>query len=411
MEPSESIRMKYLIGFTAFVLHAAWSANCSALTVRAARHSLTITGDNRSDLIEIVDYGAGSLTVNGTAHFGVLRLVIYSNGGRDKVTYDTLDELSLSKIQIDLGAGDDIADLNLGVSGADVQSETYGGAGVDELTTVFGGVPAGVAAESLMDGEQGNDVVTCVQQNVAGSVACISRGGAGNDHIFCLAENIFEGGEAECITEGGNGDDTIACAKSNVAGFASCVGDGGAGHDDLSCVLNLMTETGLGLCHQIGGLGNDTLSCETSDIHGEHSCFGDGGAGNDVVNSIVKGENSPQSDCSLFGGSGDDDLNIELGTFALPITVASGPVEFFADAGAGNDHLTTTANLTDESDATISSVTVLMGRGNDTMTLDFLSMGNGVLEEQIYDGGQGVDTYEGTVPAMFLPLVNFEIGL
>lgn len=403
--------MKYLIGLTAFALHAAWSGNCSALTVLEGSHALKILGDKGNDLIEIVDNGAGSLSVNGTEYFDVLRLTIDTKGGHDKVTYDTVDELSLSKIQIDLGPGDDIAELNLGVVGADIQSEICGGAGRDALTTSFGGVPAGVSADSLMEGEPGDDVVTCLQQDVAGSAACISRGGAGDDQIFCHADRILEGGEAECVTDGGTGDDAITCAKTDVAGFASCMSDGGAGNDNLSCVLNEMTETGSGLCHQIGGPGNDTLVCETSDIRGEHACFGEGGAGNDIVNSIVKGDNRPQSECTLIGGPGDDELNIELGTFAVPITVETGPVLFFADAGLGNDHLTTTANLTGESDATISSVTVLMGRGNDTMTLEFLSVGNGVLEEEVYDGGQGEDTYEGTIPAMFLPLVNFEIGV
>ncbi|MFO1095888.1 MAG: hypothetical protein U0992_21665, partial [Planctomycetaceae bacterium] len=222
---------------------------------------------------------------------------------------------------------------------------------------------------------------------------------------------IFSGGQAECLPDGGPGNDTIACAKANVAGFASCISDGGAGNDVLSCVLEVMTETGSALCDQSGGPGIDTLACETSDIDGQHICFGDGGAGNDTVNSIVKGDNRPDSECTLLGGPGDDVLNIELGTAATPITVRTGPVLFYADAGVGNDHFITTANLTDDSDVTISNVTVLLGRGDDTATLEFLSLGGGEIEEAVYDGGNGVDTYEGTLPADFLPLVDFEIGV
>jgi hypothetical protein len=403
--------MKCVVGLTAIILHANWAVTGSALTVSNNSHVLRVFGDKRNDLIEIVDHGAGSLSVNGTQYHGVKRLVVDAGGGNDTITYDTQDILSVSEIQIELGTGDDIAEFSLGTITAHVQSEVRGGAGGDAISTLFGEVLASVNAESLMEGEVGDDVISCAQYNVAGSATCISNGGAGDDHIFCHAETILSGGQAECLPDGGPGNDTIACAKASVAGFASCVSDGGAGHDVLSCVLEAMTETGSGLCDQSGGPGNDTLTCETRDIEGQHVCFGDGGTGNDVVNSIVKGSNRPDSECTLLGGAGDDELNIELGTAASPITVSTGPVLFYADAGLGNDHFVTTANLTDESDLTISDVTVLLGRGDDTATLNFLSLGAGEIVEAVYDGGKGVDTYAGTLPADFLPLVDFELGV
>lgn len=461
IKPSETIPVKPLIRLTVFVLQMSGAVTCQAVTIVEGDHSLKITGDRGNDDIEIVDSGAGSLTVNDTEYVEILRLEIDTKGGQDHVTYDTVEGLSLSSIQIDLGPGDDVAELNLGIVGADVRSEVHGGAGKDEITTVFGEVLAGVNAESVMEGELGDDMLTCLQQNVAGSVSCVGRGGAGNDQIFCHAENVLEGGQAGCLSDGGIGDDMIACAKSyvagsvscisdggagddqifchadnvleggraectsnggigndtilctkvDIAGFASCVSDGGAGNDSLSCMLDVLTGTGSGLCHQTGGTGNDTLLCETNDIDGEHVCYADGGAGNDLVTSIVKGVNRPDVECNLYGGTGNDELVEQLGTLTEPLTVQSGTVTFLADAGAGDDHFFVTANLTDESDATITDVTVLMGTGNDTATLNYYSLGGAALEDQLYDGGKGVDTYEGTVPAMYLPLVNFEIGV
>ena len=140
-------------------------------------------------------------------------------------------------------------------------------------------------------------------------------------------------------------------------------------------------------------------------------CFQDGGAGNDTLNWIVRGVNSANAQCSLYGGAGNDVFNGELGTFENELTITTGTVSFLLDAGTGNDHFNLTANLSAASDATISSVAVLLGAGNDTATLNLLSLGGAVILDQVYDGGRAHDTYEGNVPAMFLPRANFEIFL
>jgi hypothetical protein len=403
--------MKCLIAAILVVFHAAWGVVCPAVTIEARNHSLTIGGTQNNDHVEIMDDGGGTLRVNGTKYRNIRSLIIDSKAGNDRVTYVTANELSLSSIQIDLGPGDDVASLDLGTVESDVKSEVDGGAGRDTITTTFEAVEAGVVAESIVEGGTGDDKIGCAQHDVSGSVTCTSRGGAGHDEIVCHANNVYAGGKAGCVSDGGSGDDTITCSKANVAGFASCSSDGGAGNDDLFCNLDGMSETGSGLCHQTGGPGNDALLCQTSNINGQHVCFADGGAGDDVVTSVVKGTNATHSQCNLYGGPGDDELVSQLGTFVDPLTVKNGTVTFFADAEGGDDHFVVTANLSPESDVLLSNITVLMGKGNDIATLNYYSLGGATLGEQLYDGGQGLDAYEGTIPAMFLPLANFEIGV
>src|SRR5207237_814367 len=140
---------------------AAWAGVCPAATVEAGNHSLTITGDQGDDSIEITDDGGGTLHVNGVKYRNVRNLAIDTKAGNDKVLYATANELSLSSIQIDLGPGDDIAELDLGTVESDLQSGVAGGVGMDAITTTFQRVEAGVIAESIADGGPGNDKIGC----------------------------------------------------------------------------------------------------------------------------------------------------------------------------------------------------------------------------------------------------------
>lgn len=381
---------------------------CLAVTMVSTGDLLTINGDAHDNVINVTDNGGGSLSVNGKAFSGIHRLICDTKGGADSFQYSATGVLSLSCLDLDLGLGDDIAVVALGVVAARLQSEIRGGAGKDAITTEFGAVAAGVTAKSSMDGGLGDDLVSCVQRNVAGSAICNNHGGAGDDMMFCESTNVLADGRSECISDGGLGDDVMQCTKAHVAGYANCVGDGGAGDDYLSCILDDMAESGSALCHQTGGLGNDTLLCEAGNVAGEHECFQDGGAGNDTLNWIVKGVNTANAQCSLYGGAGNDVFNGQIGTATDPVTIKSGTVSFFLDAGAGNDRFVSTANLAANSNATISSISVLMGRGNDSTTLNYYYLGGALLADQLYDGGRGVDVYAGTIPAEFLPLINFE---
>jgi hypothetical protein len=374
--------------------------------------TLRITGDADNDLIEIVDSGGGALNVNGTDYCGIRRLTIATKGGDDEVYYEAARELSLANIQINLGLGDDIAELNLGTVGGTLRSEIKGGLGADEISTAFDVVLAGGDARSFVDGGLDDDILRCAQNNVAGNVSCMSRGGIGDDQIFCEKTNVMAGGRAECNSNGGIGDDTIKCTELNVAGHTSCIGSGGVGRDVVSCTLTNLTETGSALCLQTGGAGNDTITCDKGTIHGKHVCFTDGGSGNDTMNWVVRGaENSGAFQCTMYAGTGDDQINIVQGTASEEVGL-TGTVEYFADTGTGDDIWSATVNYTPDSDGVFLSFTVLLGTGNDTAILSFLGLGNTQVLDGFFTGGSGEDNYVGP-PLVLLsfPVEGFEIGV
>jgi hypothetical protein len=391
---------------------------CPAVTILDLGDSLKIVGDADNDLIEIVDQGGGALHVNGTDFFGIHRVEIDAKGGADEVHYQTAGELSVSEIRLKLGSGDDIAKLNLGAVRGELQSEIEGGAGADAISVKFDAVFAGADARSLVDGGLGDDLIGCEQNNIAGRVSCISRGGLGNDAVFCEKNNVMEGGLAECISDGGLGDDAIGCIALDVAGHSSCVSDGGLGHDLVSCKITNLAETGSALCHQTGGDGNDEMTCDKDTVHGAHVCFGDGGSGDDVMNWVSTGENSGDFQCTMHGGAGDDKMNIfvgvdQEGNVDPEGNLFTGTVEYFAGAGVGNDTWSATVNFRQGTTGVFQSLTVLLGSGDDTLILAFLSPVVAQVSEHQFSGGLGEDAWIGPPPSAlgFTNVEDFEIGV
>jgi hypothetical protein len=374
--------------------------------------SLIIAGDAGNDLIEIVDNGGGTLSVNGVDYSEIDRVLINTQGGADRVTYETEGEVSISSLQLNLGWGDDVADLDYGTVGGKLRSEVFGDLGADEISTSLAAVLSEGDALSIMDGGLGDDIIRCAQNNVAGLAACVSRGGVGNDQIFCSKLNVFAGGQAVCESIGGIGDDIIMCTEMDVAGRTECIGNGGLGDDVVSCTLTNLAQTGSALCQQSGGAGDDVLTCAKGTILGQHVCFINGGAGNDIMNWVVTGiDNSGEFQCNADGGAGNDQINLQLGTETAPVDF-KGVVDYFADTGSGDDEWNAIVNFTGDSDGVVSSSTVLLGDGSDAALLGFISLGNTQILAGLVDGGAGEDTYFGP-PPMFLtfPVSNFEIGV
>ena len=97
--------------------------------------SLIIAGDAGDDLIEIVDNGGGTLNVNGVAYSEIDRVLINTHGGADRVFYETEGEVSISYLLLNLGSGDDVADLDYGTVGGKLRSRIFGELGADEIST------------------------------------------------------------------------------------------------------------------------------------------------------------------------------------------------------------------------------------------------------------------------------------
>lgn len=386
--------------------------HCLAAAVFELGSSLIIAGDAGDDFVEIVDNGGGTLSVNGVDYSGIDRVLINTQGGADLVLYETEGEVSISSLQLNLGSGDDVADLDYGTVGGTLRSEIFGDLGADEISTSLAAVLAGGDALSLMHGGLDDDVIGCSQNNVAGRAACISQGGVGDDQIFCSKLNVFAGGQAVCESIGGIGDDIILCTEMDVAGHTECIGNGGFGNDVVSCTLTNLAVTGSALCQQSGGAGDDVLTCAKGTILGQHVCFINGGAGNDIMNWVVTGiENSGDFQCIADGGVGDDQINLQLGTATAPVDF-KGVVDYFCDTGSGNDQWNAIVNFTGDSDGEVSTFTVLLGDGSDAALLGFIGLGNTQILAGLVDGGAGDDTYFGP-PVMFLtfPVSNFEIGV
>jgi hypothetical protein len=385
---------------------------CLATAVFELGSSLIIAGDAGDDLIEIVDNGGGTLDVNGVAYSDIDRVVINTQGGADRVSYETEGEVSISSLLLNLGWGDDVADLDYGTVGGKLRSEIFGDLGNDEISTSFAAVLSEGEALSFMDGGWDDDIIRCAANNVAGLAACVSRGGVGADQIFCSKLNVFAGGEAVCESIGGIGDDMIMCTEMDVAGHTECIGDGGLGNDVVSCTLTNLAETGSALCQQSGGAGDDVLTCSKGTILGQHVCFINGGAGNDIMNWVVTGiENSGDFQCNADAGAGNDQINLVLGTETAPVDF-KGVVDYFADTGSGDDEWNAIVNFTGDSDGVVSTFTVLLGDGSDTALLGFIGLGNTQILAGLVDGEAGDDTYLGP-PPMFLTfdVSNFEIGV
>lgn len=377
-----------LCGAALFILHLTWAATCPAVTILQKGKSLVLTGTADSDLIEIVDHGGGSLTVNGADYSGIEKLTIDARAGADEVYYETEGVLSLSDIEVGLGEGDDIADLQLGAVVGKLRSLVEGADGADTVMTTFDAVLAG------------------------GDALSVITGGSGDDVIMCGKFNVMAGGRAECNSDGGLGDDTIMCAAGNIAGHSSCISAGGSGDDVVFCSISGLLETGSALCFETGGAGNDVMTCSKADISGEHVCFGDGGSGNDTMNWVVTGANSGDFDCSMFGGDDHDDINIVIVGAEGQSVNFTGTARYSADAGPGDDVWTAAVFLDDASDGKFESSDVFLESGDDTAVLGFQSVGQTEVVDGVFSGGAGVDSYVGPPPQFLqFPVVGFELGV
>ncbi len=407
---------------------------CPAIAVFAVDDALTIRGDAHDDLIVIEDYGGGLLNVNGTDYTGIDRITMTTLSGNDQVNFSASGTLSLSRIDLHLGRGDDVANFDFGrveqdagftvfggfgddqisaavdevFADATTELRMYGGFGSDELSTTIGQILDDGVAHSRMAGGLGNDVIRCQQNNIAGSATCVSVGGFGDDQIFCEKSNILEGAEAICRSWGGEGDDTILCTELHIAGHSACISDGGLGSDIVSCTLIEMEETGSALCEQSGGAGDDTLICDKVNVRGTHVCFADGGSGNDTMYWIARGnDNSGDFQCTMLGGRGDDSINVQVFDVidgSIVPTEFTGMVDYSAEGGPGNDTWNATTYFTPDSNGIFTSIRVLLGTGDDTAGLFFVVLGNTLAPNAIYSGGSGEDTYIGPPPEAFVPL-------
>ncbi len=196
----------------------------------------------------------------------------------------------------------------------------------------------------LVDGANGNDLVTVGNIDTMVGLKLDVRGGTGNDLLNATGANI---GRVRMSLSGNTGNDTI---NGSLGGDTI---DGGSGDDLL--IGNAGNDT------MIGGAGDDTMG---------------GGLGNDSINGGDGADsiNGQQGDDRVDGGVGNDILKGADGNDTLL-------------GGAGNDNL----NGMDGNDSILSGVGADMvagGLGDDTL--------DGGLNDDTINGQEGNDKIRGS---------------
>jgi len=137
-----------------------------SVTIQANGPQIQVSGDNAADVVSVTDNGQGrvSVTANGrTSTFGgISEIDVQTGGGNDNVSYQlTGSTTSQHRFKIDLGSGDDTADVTAnGIRlGADAEIEVDGGSGNDTITA-NAAVEADGQFRFRLTGGEGNDVVT-----------------------------------------------------------------------------------------------------------------------------------------------------------------------------------------------------------------------------------------------------------
>ncbi|MBD3316155.1 MAG: hypothetical protein GF344_10230, partial [Chitinivibrionales bacterium] len=281
-------------------------------------------GDS-DDLVKIENGASGAAAITITSsQTSVLQLSldrsddirIDTAGGNDRVVVDSLSNVDLWRIDVSLGAGDDVLDGRK----AEVSVRAFGEQGDD---TFIGG-----HAHDSFDGGEGSD---WVDYSLAESAIWVSMGyivhtdGMGSYDTLEYIENI-RGSQFDDFIVGTNGDNEIRGLGGNDR-ILGCGGDdlifGGAGDDALD------GDEGEDVLY--GGEGSDTIDAgnDADIVYGEAGeDIIDGGGGDD---SLYGGE----GDDTIFGGSGDDLILGDAGDDVLDGEWGNDTI----DGGVGNDEI------------------------------------------------------------------------
>jgi Ca2+-binding RTX toxin-like protein len=261
--------------------------------------TLTVSGGNKNDRIEISRDAAGTILVNdgdvqttgGTPTVANTSLiVVFGNAGNDRIT---LDE-SNGALPPALLYGGDGNDRLTGGSGGD---QLFGQAGNDQLL--------GKGGQDQLYGGAGNDVLT---------------GGDGGDQMFGEGGDdrmIWNPGDDSDLMEGGDGLDTAEVNGGNGAEVFTVTANGERVRFDRIDPAPFALDIGTTEQLVVNMNGGDDRFSATGNLAALIGLTVDGGAGNDTI----LGSNG--SDV-LLGGDGDDFIDGQQG----------GDTAFL---GAGND--------------------------------------------------------------------------
>jgi hypothetical protein len=279
-------------------------------TVTVSGTTLSITGDNGNNSVQVIDRGspgAGNITaicdgMTTTPPGAISTIRINTNAGNDAVSYTLAGNLTgFRRVSINLGTGNDSFNGQIAGSlfnGSDFQISGQGSTGNDSLAmTVAGSLLNGSSLKANLDGGTGNDML--VEQTTGsvmdGSLLQLDASGStGNDVLFSnLASNVTNGSQLQTHLDGGTGNDVLRLHAGD-----SAIQNGSA------LILSVT-----------GGDGNDDIGLDTqTSINGSLSLTADGGTGNDLIVARVRLDPLPGSQglvrARVQGSQGNDTLRL-----------------------------------------------------------------------------------------------------
>ena len=360
----------------------------------------TINGTTGNDLLQgqqlsdtqndIVGFAGNDTLIAAT-----ISDTIQGGKGNDSISFGTGLEIN-GALAIG-GLGDDSFYAN----GTTLLPSTFqGNSGAD----LFSFTAATILSSVSVRGGEGGDqitVQTAAAVNYNGFVATLGQGadvfavgtGATNTNV-----SIYGGKDNDTLTLGGSyssstvgtneGADTVIAAGTAITLTNSLIGLG-KGHDLFTNTAgNGQIISTLGTV--VGGLGADTISVASLSAVTNFAFWGDqvangadGAAGlADVITLSANGNGRAGVYASVFGGAGDDVINV-LGTTAGAGTGAA--LDIYGGAGA------------DSISVSVGAHTLRGGAGNDTLITNFTftaaGFGTGLAQATNLNGGAGVDRF------------------
>ena len=371
--------------------------------------------------------------VTATSTSGVLTYTVTLNGVAFAPTFTSVTGVSIARIMMDGGAGNDKLEVDNSVS---LPASLTGGDGNDTLIGSSGNdTLAGGAGNDSLTGNGGNDSLT------GGDGDDTLLGGDGNDTLSggFGADSIDGGAGTDTLTYAGESRTkgvSVSLAKKTENGSSEdAPASGGTAAGD--AILNVENLTGTDFGDTLigskaantisGGDGNDSIDGGAGDDSIDGGAGDDtltGGAGNDTVtgsdgNDLIYGGKGADS---LTGGAGNDSIHGEAGNDS--IFGNAGDDQLWGDAGndvlwggfgaddlhggSGQDTVSY-ANITNESRTVGVSVTQngladdgsaddLSNGRNDNVFSDIEIIGTTTFNDTVVAGGKGdriIWTYAG----------------
>jgi hypothetical protein len=362
-------------------------------------NTLSIVGNRDSDFVQIVDLGAGNVSVACSPAPGPSQATTYKG---------------VAHIKLDTGAGDDSVTC-VGQSGgggggalfdvfADLAITT--GAGADSVAIKYLQIKGDLAVTAGL-GDGADSLQMDVAQDMSAVSAPVSSSalhrftwkldsGGGNDTARCSFFDVF----CDASAAMGAGNDALTLKYKGELHLAADMGDG---NDSFSSSADSGSSQGAVPLYAsslfmkyTGGAGNDDTSLTNLDVFTDISL--DQGAGNDSLYSKMELSSGNKfappagmvSDCRLylFGGDGNDAASL---ISILPYATTARSCLAFVDQGAGNDSWSLDCSTSGTPSSTLQASSLFLkldgGAGNDSTKMSFFD----VFTELSCDTGSGND--------------------